>query len=64
MLRFIAKVILYVPMVIAGIILYIAEDFKKHKLGYVFLFILFGLIVWGIVEGIAGGPSGSVPWND
>jgi hypothetical protein len=61
--RKLLNLILFIPMIIGGIILHVAGDFKNHKIGYIMLILVFSFIVWGFYMGFKAGPAGPGPWE-
>jgi hypothetical protein len=61
--HFIKKVVLFVPIIILGIIIYILENFSKNRVGFIILFLVFAFIMYGVVMGIRAGPSSPAPWE-
>lgn len=62
-LRRILKIFTFVPMIIFGIVLHVAGDFKNHKLGYIVIVLVISFVVFGFVMGMRAGTDGPGPWQ-
>lgn len=57
------KILLFVPLLLVGIVLYVLGDFKNHRLGYISIFFLVAFISFGFYMGLKAGPSSPAPWQ-
>jgi hypothetical protein len=58
------NVIFFIPILIIGVILHIAGDFKNHRLGYIVIFVIVAFLCWGMYMGYKAGPSIPDRWDN
>lgn len=58
------KALLFIPYLVLGIILHVARDFKNNRLGYAVIFLVVGMVVFGMYMGYKAGPSIPATWDN
>jgi uncharacterized BrkB/YihY/UPF0761 family membrane protein len=58
------KALLFIPYLIIGVILHVIGDFKNHRVGYIFIFIIISFVCWGMYMGYKVGPNTPPTWDN
>jgi uncharacterized membrane protein YGL010W len=57
------KILLFVPYLIAGIVLYVLRELKSNTLGMIVVLLVVAFIGYGMYMGYQAGPTSPAPWE-